>query len=228
MDVAKVSGGHTVKAVLLTTTLSLTGTSQHNYEPTMRVTINLGATYKNRTVDLYAQEVGGKKKLVGAEKVNAKGEYTASFRTPYTTKFTAEFKGDAHYAAKTVTRTDTVVARVTLALKGYYGSKTVDGTVYRLYRYNGQLGFTEDVLPGNKYGECGWIETQEYYDGAWHGNENTSCTDLSPSSQLISWLSMSKANRGYEYRVRAHFDRAASDSSDLNSESGWQYIMVES
>lgn len=228
MGIARASASHAVRSIRMTPSLSLTSPARYDYFPTMRVTIHLGPTYRNRTVYLYAREAGRNNRLLGKEMVNARGLYTASFRTPYTTTFTAVFRGDARYSPKTVTRTVTVVARVTLSLNGYYASRTINGTVYRLYRYNGQLGITEDVLPANKYGECGWIEVQEYYNGAWHANENTSCTDLSASSQLIGWLSMTHADRGYEYRLRAHFDRSKTDNSDANSQSGWQYVMVES
>jgi phosphohistidine phosphatase SixA len=220
------SAAHTLKATLLTPSLTLTSPATYNYHPTMHVTVNLGKTYTNRTVYVYAQPVGLPKKLIEKGNVNSNGQLTAFYHTPYTTKFTVVYKGDARDYPKTVTGTYTVLAAVQLKLSGFYKSEIIDGTMFRLYHRLGQLVVTETVLP-KKYGACGFFEVQEHYDGAWHANMDTSCTDLSADSQVYGYLNMTGATQAYEYRIRAHFLRSSTDNSDASNTSGWQYVLIE-
>jgi hypothetical protein len=218
---------HKVVTTKIKAPLTVTGPTSYTYEPKIWVTAHLGSTYSNRTVAVYAQTAGSKtRKLIKRGRVNSNGNLIIADTTPYTTKFTAVFSGDAHYAGRSVTHTVTVMARVWLSMTGYYGSKKVSGTTYRLYHHNGQLVVTVRVGP-NKYGQCAWVQAQEYYKGAWRTNENTSCKSLSASSQLYGYLTVSNADHGYEYRVRAHFLPSGSNPSDAGNASGWQYVMIE-
>lgn len=68
---------------------------------------------------------------------------------------------------------------------------------------------------------------QEYYGGAWHANETTGCSALNGSSQLYGYLTVTNGDPGYQYRVRTDYLRSVTDVSNLSSDSGWQYVLVE-
>jgi hypothetical protein len=136
------------------------------------------------------------------------------------------FSGDARYAAKTVTRDVGVRASTTMNMGGYYSSRKVGGTTYRLYHRSSYLYVTATTGP-DKSGQCVKIEVQEYYGGAWHANETTGCSALNGSSQLSGYLTVTNGDLGYRYRVRADYIRSATDVSNQSSDSGWQYVLVE-
>lgn len=211
-----------------TPTLTMSGPTQYTYEPKIWVTAHLGSTYTNHTVAIYAQTAGsGTKRLLKKGTVNSNGNLIIALTTPSTTTFTAVFTGDARYSARTVTDKVTVQGRIALSINGYYSSKSISGTTYRLYHHTGQLDVDATVGP-NKYGECVWFEVQEYYNGAWHGNKNTSCASLSPASKLSGYLSFTSADLGPYYRIRAHYMPSSSDVLNASAITGWQYLIVSS
>jgi hypothetical protein len=198
------------------------------YEPTVRITAHLGPTYKNRSVKVYARWLGSKAStLIKTGRVNSSGDLTVSYRAPHSTTFSVVFSGDARYAAKTVTRTISVRADVSESISGYYGSKNVGGTLYRLYHDTGLLDAAASVAP-DKHGECVRFEVQEYYEGAWNPNVTTGCVSLSASSRAAADFGLTHADLGFPYRIRADYVRSASDVSNESGDSGWLYLMVES
>ncbi|HEX6449414.1 MAG TPA: hypothetical protein VF060_08130 [Trebonia sp.] len=226
--VAAVTATEKLTVTKNTPTLAMSGPTEYIYEPKIWVTAHLGSTYTNRTVAIYAQTAGsGTKRLLMKGTVNSNGNLIIALTTPSTTTFTAVFTGDARYAARTVTHTVTVQGSVALSINGYYSSKAISGTTYRLYHHTGQLDVDATVGP-NKYGECVWLEVQEYYNGAWHGNKNTSCASLSPASKLSGYLSFTNADLGPYYRIRAHYLPSSSDVLNAGAITGWQYLIVNS
>jgi hypothetical protein len=216
-----------LNVVKMTPTMSVSGPTQYTYEPKISVTVHLGSTYTNRTVAIYAQTVGsGSKRLLRQAKVNASGNLAVTDTTPYSTKFTAVFGGDARYAAQTLTHTVAVAGRATFYMNGWYTYQKVSGTTYRLYHHAGHLDVDVNVGP-NKYGECVWFEVQEYYNGAWHPNMKTSCASLSASSDLSGYLAFTNADLGYDYRIRAHYLPPSTDVRNAADVTGWQYAIVK-
>jgi hypothetical protein len=71
------------------------------------------------------------------------------------------------------------------------------------------------------------LPSREYYRGAWHPSAITGCGILSSSSQVTRYLAVKSANLGYHYRVRADYVRSSKDISNLNTDSGWHYFIVE-
>jgi hypothetical protein len=198
------------------------------YEPTVRITAHLGATYRNRSVRVYARWFGSKAStLIKTGKVDSRGALTVSYRAPHSTTFRVVFSGDAHYAAKTVTRAVYVRAKVSESISGYYGSKSVHGTLYRLYHSSDLLYSAASVAP-DKHGQCVKFEVQEYYESAWHSNVTTVCVSLSASSHATADFDLAHADHGYPYRVRADYLRSTRDTSNESADSGWLYLMVES
>jgi hypothetical protein len=222
---AAVTGSGAVTVTRISTALTLsTGGTDFNYEPTIHVSAHLGTTYTNRVVEIYAQQLGSSKKvLIAKGKVNSKGDLTASYRTPYSTKFTAVFAGDARYASASVVATVGVRAAVSTSISGYYASAKVDGTTYRLYYQGHNVDLAASVAPG-KAGECVKVEIQEYYDGTWNANAESGCVKLNSSSKVDAAVSTSNANINYPYRLRIDY---AGDTRNVANDGAWQYTLVE-
>jgi hypothetical protein len=226
--IAAATASHAVTVSPLAASLSITtGAMAFNYGTTIHVVAHLGATYTNRTVSIYEQWDGYRSKtLLKTGRVSSSGELTVSYIASHSTTFSAVFTGDAHYAAKTIGHDVGIWARTTLSMAGYYGSKNIGGTTYRVYHQSNYLYVTVAVGP-NKPGECARIEVQEHYSNAWRANELTACAALDGSSRLYGYLTVNNGDPGYEYRVRADYVRSSSDPSNLSSDSGWQYVMPE-
>jgi YVTN family beta-propeller protein len=220
-----VTGGSTVTVTRISTGLTLsTGGADFNYEPTIHVTAHLGTTYTNRVVAIYAQWLGSSKGILIAKgKVNSKGDLTASFRTPYSTKFTAVFSGDAHYAPASAAVTAGVRASVGTSISGYYATEKVNGTIYRLYHRGDDVDLGTSVAP-NKHGECIKVEIQEYYNGIWNANDESGCVKLSNSSTVTAGVATSGADLNYPYRLRIDY---GGDTRNVADDGAWQYTLVE-
>jgi hypothetical protein len=216
---------HKMVTTKLTPALTVTGPTSYSYGSTMSVTVHLGQTYSNRTVSVYAQPAASKtKKLLKTGTVSSNGTLTVSYRTPYSTIFTAAFSGDAEYRSLAVTHEVSESAYVGISISGFYTSK--NGVGY-YHKSTSQLGVSAAVSP-NKSGECVQFEVQEYYNGAWHANTNTGCHALNSASRLTGYLLVNGAYLGDEYRIRADYIHSSRDTNNLNVDSGWRYLYVES
>jgi len=225
---ATATSSRSVDVTLPPVALSLTvGPSTVNYESTIHLAAYLGATHQNRTISIYAQTLGSTSRtLLRTGTVNSHGELTATYKAAHSTTFSVVFAGDAEYAARTVTSTVYVRAAVSESISGYYGSRLVHGVTYRLYHRKGKLRVAATVSP-NKRGECVAFQVQEYYQGAWRNNVVTACVVLNSASKGGGYFTLTQADIGYHYRVRAGYFRSSTDTSNLDNVSAWQYLIVE-
>lgn len=225
---APASATHRVSVVRAPTSLALaTGSANVSFNATIHVTARLGTTFKNRTVAIYAQTFGSKaKKLLKTGTVNSSGVLTVSYKAPHSTTFSAVFTGDPEFAPKTVTHAVVVRARVSESVAGFYSTRQVGGVLYRLFHSSAVLGDTGTVAPA-KPGECVQFEVQEHFQGAWQPSVKTGCVGLSKSSQARQNFRLNLADIGFPYRIRVDYIRKASDTTNVNADSGWFYFMVE-
>jgi hypothetical protein len=204
-----------------------TGAGTYNYDPTVHVTVQLGTTKTNRTVAIYARQLGSKsQRLLKKGRVNSRGELTVSYKAPHSVTFSAVFAGDARYAATTASRTVQVRAAVGESVRGYYGSQRSGSQTYKLFHRSGKLDLTVTVSP-NKRGQCVKVQLEEYYQGTWYSAEGA-CGYLTKASKASGALKLSSASVGSPYRIRALYVRSASDVSNLSNDGAWVYFMVES
>lgn len=218
---------HVVSVVRIPATLTVTANGVNfGYQSTVRVRAHLGVTYRNRTVSIYARRLGTTgAALLKSGRVDSRGDLTVSYRAAHSTTFIVKFSGDARYAPRTVTRSVYVRARVTEAVRGNYSSRVIGGVTYKLFHSTGTLADAGTVAP-DKHGECVQFETQEFFQGAWHPNETTTCATLDKASQGFLTASLLQADIGYPYRIRVDYIRNPRDISNQNADSGWQYFMV--
>jgi hypothetical protein len=210
------------------TSLTLTtGSTTVTYEPTIQVVAQLGPTFKNRKVSIYAQPIGSKgKKLLKSGTVNSSGELSATYKAARSTTFSAVFSGDPEDTPKTVSRSVFVRARVSDSISGYYASKHIGGLLYRLFHSTAVLHAAGSVAP-NKHGECLQFEVQEFFQGSWKANVKSPCISLSTSSQAFQAFGLNQADIGFHYRIRANYIRSSSDKANLSAPGAWRYLIVE-
>jgi hypothetical protein len=215
-----------VSVVKPTPTLSISVTpTSATYRPVVHLTVHLGPTDGDRTVSVYAKPAGSTRPaLLKTGTVNSAGILKLTFPGTHTTTFSAVFAGDATYGAKTVTATAKVAARVTMKTAGYYASERIGSVTYRLYHRAKRLLAAVAVAP-NKHGECVEFDVQEFYKGKWYDNP-TACGTLGKNSTLGGYFTLSQADLGYHYRIRAEYLRGK-DTTNLGADSSWQYFIVE-
>lgn len=225
-SLAPASAGTNVIVPELVPSLSISVTPKTAaYRPTLHITVHLGATKTNRTVYIYAQPAGSTRQvLLKTATVGSTGTVTLTYRAMYSTTFRAEFSGDSVYKNKTVTAIAGVAAAVTLKTGGYYASKTISSVTYRLYHRAKKLLAAVLVAP-NKHGECVKFDLQELYKGKWY-DSLTGCGTLAAHSTVGAIYTLSRADLGYHYRLRAEYQRGK-DTSNLSADSGWQYFIVQ-
>jgi len=204
--------------------MSITPTSA-TYRPVVHITVHLGTANGDKTVSVYAKPAGSTRQaLLKTGTVSSTGTMTLTFPATYSTTFSAVFAGDATYTAKTVTAAVSVGASVTMKIGGYYASKSISSVTYRLYHRAKKLAAAVLVAP-NKHGECVKFDLQELYQGKWY-DSLTACGTLGTNSTVGAIYTLSKADLGYHYRLRAEYQRGA-DTSNLSADSAWQYFVVE-
>ena len=216
----------TVKVMRDIPALSLTpGDSAVSYKTVVHVTATLGATYVSRSLTIYAKVSGsGKDEVIASGKVNAKGQLTVAYTALSSTTFLVAYAGDADDVPVQASGVLSVRAQVHEALSGQYGTRHSGGTTYLLYHRAAKIAVAAVVTPGHP-GGCVEVETQEFRKGAWLASTRTGCATLSKGSEATVHLTVSKADLGEPYRVRA--DYLSDSPENASSASAWQYVMIE-
>ncbi|SDO08160.1 hypothetical protein SAMN04487981_108168 [Streptomyces sp. cf386] len=223
-DHAPATASHAVTVTKTATTLTLNNNLKvYGYNSTVTFTAHLGTTYKNRTVEIWADPYGSDKPnaLVKKGTVDAGGNLTASVRLTRDTKISAKFTGDTRYAAKTTTNTVYTKVAVSTSLSGSYKTATAWNAKYYYFRQTKDpiLNTTMTMYPGRKY----QFQIQQYYSGAWHttaseyfaldryGKDSVQLDDTPPT--------------GVRFRIRSSYiDTTSGDNVNATTYGGWKYF----
>jgi hypothetical protein len=189
------------------------------------LTNTIGSDNK-QPVAVYAEPIGSKvKKKIASGEIPVNGSISGTAHFAQSVTLIAVYAGDPANAPVTLTKSVSVGARVTAAIRGYYATKKSGSTTYRLYHHTARLDLSATVAPVKK-GECVEFQEQEYVSKAWRTRVTTGCVKLNSKSQGSTYLPVSKYNRGVPYRVRADYIRG-NDLTNLAADSGFAYFMVE-
>jgi hypothetical protein len=218
----------TVTVTKSPTTLTLTNNGKvYSYDTPVKFTAHLGTTYKNRTVEIYADPYGSDKpnKLVKSGTVDSSGNLSATVYLTRDTKLTAKFSGDTRYATATATSTVGARVKVTTALSGYYTTKTAWNQTYRYFHKSKDPVFdtTMTPYPGRKYK----VEVQGYYDGAWRATHSEYLelgTDGKDTLELTG-----TPPTGVRFRIRSSYiDTTSGDNVNSTTYGTWKYFTFTS
>ncbi|RPF35194.1 Ig-like domain repeat protein [Streptomyces sp. TLI_185] len=218
----------TVNVTKTTTALTLDNNGKvYAYNTQVKFTAHLGATYRNRTVEIYADPYGGDKpnKLIKSGTVDASGNLSASVYLTRDTRLTAKFTGDTRYAPATVTSTVGARVRVSTALSGYYTTRTAWNQTYRYFHKSKDPVFdtTMTPYPNRKYR----VEVQGYYDGAWRGTHSEYLVLGSGGRDTLELTGTPPT--GVRFRIRSSYiDTTSGDNVNSTTYGTWKYFIFTS
>jgi hypothetical protein len=205
------------------TTLTLTDNGKvYDYGRDVTFTAHLGTTYKNRTVEIWADPYGSDKPstLVKKGTVDSAGDLSATVHLTRDTKVSAKFTGDTRYAAKTVTNSVYTRVKISTSLSGYYKSATAWNQKYFYFRQSKDPvhNTTMSMYPGRKY----QFQVQRYADGAWR---TTTSEYFALDSGKDSVTLTGTPPIGPRFRVRASYvDPTSGDNVNTTTYGAWKYL----
>jgi YVTN family beta-propeller protein len=137
------------------------------YNQAVTFTGYLGSTYKNRTVEIWADPAGNDqaRRLLKRATVNSAGKITASIKLTRDTTMTAVFTGDARTAPRTATATVGTKVSLSLSLANYYKTAKINGTTYRYFRTKKNAYFNKSMTSAST--RKVFVQLQRYSGGKW-------------------------------------------------------------
>jgi hypothetical protein len=178
----------------------------YGYGSTATFTAHLGTTYKNRTVEIWADPYGGDlgRRLLKRAVVNGKGNIAVSLKLYRNTAVTAAFTGDARTAPRTAGATVYTKVPVSLKLSKHY--RTSGG--YKLFHKKTAAQFT--VRMPAYTGRKAFLQVQVYYQGRWQ----TLAYQYFPTKAGTAVVLFGGGGLvGYKLRVRAAYRKGGSGDS---------------
>lgn len=213
----------TVDVSRATPTLTLNNNGKaYDYAQSVTFTAHLGTTYKNRTVEIWANPYGADKPntRVKSGTVNASGNLSVTLTLTRKTELTAKFAGDARYAPKTTTGTVGTGVKVSTALGGAY--KTLYAWNHTYYYFHQSkdpvVTTTMTSYPGRKQ----LLQIQAYSGGIWQTTVKKYFTLGSAGKSVVTLTGTPPT--GQRFRVRDSYVSGSGDSVNTTTYGAWKYF----
>ncbi|MEV6115141.1 Ig-like domain repeat protein [Streptomyces sp. NPDC052109] len=208
------------------TSLSLNNNGKvYAYGTDVKFTAHLGTTYKNRTVEIWANPYGGDKpnKLVKTGTVDSHGNISATVAMTRDTDVTAVFKGDARYNPKTVKSTGYAQVKNSTVVSKNYKTAKIGTTTYYWFHKNTDplLTTTMSYYPGRKQR----VDLQIYSAGKWYTAEG-SPQYFKLASNGKSAVSLGAPGKsGIKVRMRSSYvNNSSGDNVNTTTYGSWKYL----
>ncbi|MFF2200790.1 YncE family protein [Streptomyces sp. NPDC058145] len=208
------------------TSLSLNNNGKvYAYGADVKFTAHLGTTYKNRTVEIWANPYGGDKpnKLLRTGKVDSHGNISATVDMTRDTDVTAVFKGDARYKPKTVKSTGYAKVKNATVVSKHYKKAKIGSTTYYWFHKNSApvITTTMSYYPGRKER----VDLQVYYQGEWYSTEGSSQYFKLASNGKCAVNLGAPGQSGLKARVRSSYLNGSSgDTVNTTTYGSWKYL----
>lgn len=195
----------------------------YNYGTDVSFTAHLGATYKNRTVEIWANPFGSDKpnKLLKTGKVNSSGNISATVRMTRDTDVTAVFKGDARTAPKTVKSTAYARVKISTAVSKHYKTGKIGSTSYYWFHKSTDpvLTTTMTYYKGRKQR----FDLQVYSGGKWY-SADSEYFPLGTDGKCAVRLE-APGQSGIKARMRSTYVNGSSgDTVNSTTYGPWKYL----
>ncbi|MEU1512565.1 Ig-like domain repeat protein [Streptomyces sp. NPDC005811] len=195
----------------------------YNYGADVKFTAHLGSTYKNRTVEIWADPFGSDKpkKLIKKGKVNSSGNIAAWVDMTRDTTVTAVFTGDSRYNPKTVKATAYARVKVSTAVSKHYRTAKIGSTSYYWFHKNTDplLTTTMTYYPGRQQR----FDLQVYYQGSWYSADSEWFPVGANGKSAVSLGAPGEA--GIRARMRSVYVNGSSgDSVNSTTYGSWKYL----
>ncbi|MGW1464534.1 YncE family protein [Streptomyces sp. NPDC002308] len=219
-----VSASDKVTVPLTNTTLTLNRNGGlYNYGTDVSFTAHLGSTYKNRTVEIWANPFGGDKpnKLLKTGTVNSSGNISVTVDMTRDTEVTAVFKGDTRIAPRTVKSTAYARVNVSTAVSKYYKTAKIGSTAYYWFHKNTAplLTTTMSYYKGRKQR----FDLQVYSGGKWHSADSEYFALGTNGKSAVRLGAPGKS--GIKARMRSVYVNGTSgDTVNSTTYGSWKYL----
>jgi hypothetical protein len=219
------SGTDTVAVSRQTPALTLSKNGKvYAYGTDVTFTAHLGTTYKNRTVEIWADPFGADKprKLVKKGTVNSSGNLSVTLDMTRDTTLTAVFAGDARFAPKTTKSTAYARVSVSAAVSKYYKTGKIGSTKYYYFHKNNTSVYTTTM--SYYAGREQLLQLQVYYQGRWYdaGSDYFALNSHGKSTVGLE----GPGESGVRARVRASYIKGGNDGDSVNTTThgSWKYV----
>ena len=219
---AKASAKVAVSRASTALTLNKNG-KLYDYGTDVSFTAHLGTTYKNRTVEIWADPFGADKpkKLVKTGKVNSGGNISATVDMTRDTTVTAVFAGDARYAPKSVKSTAYARVKISTAVSKHYKKAKIGSTTYYWFHKN-----TDPVLTTTMTyykGRQQRFDLQVYYQGTWYSSDSEYFALATNGKSAVSLGAPGES--GIRARMRSTYVNGSSgDNVNSTTYGAWKYL----
>ncbi|MFC9912939.1 Ig-like domain repeat protein [Streptomyces sp. NPDC127197] len=218
------SASDTVEVSRASTSLSLNNNGKlYSYGADVKFTAHLGTTYKNRSVEIWANPFGGDKpnKLIKTGTVNSDGNISAWVDMTRDTTVTAVFKGDARYKPKTVNVTAYAKVKVSTAVSRHYKTGKIGSTTYYWFHKSTDplLTTTMTYYPGRQQR----FDLQVYYQGSWYSADSQYFPIGTNGKSAVTLEAPGES--GIRARMRSVYVNGSSgDTVNSTTYGSWKYL----
>ncbi|MDT7846935.1 WD40 repeat domain-containing protein [Streptomyces justiciae] len=217
----------TVDVSRATPTLTLNNNGKvYSYGQDVKFTAHLGTTYKNRTVEIWANPYGADKPntLVKKGTVNSDGNLSVVVDLKRKTELTAKFAGDSRYAPRSVVSKVGAKVSISTSVSGAYKTKYTWNHTYYFFRQSKDpivtatlppYGGRTQLLQVQYWSGTSWVTTyREYFKLDSAGKSAVQLTGTPP--------------KGVRFRVRNSYVSGSGDSVNTTTYGSWKYFTFTS
>ncbi|MFI5976461.1 YncE family protein [Streptomyces sp. NPDC051452] len=197
----------------------------YSYGKDVKFTAHLGKTYKNRTVEIWADPFGSDKpnKQVKSGKVDSHGALSVTLDLKRDTKVTAKFTGDSRY--KSASASSTVGARVSVSTSvgNHYKAKSAWGHTYYFFHKSKNPRITTKMpyYPGRRQK----FEFEVYYQGTWYPGDPAYFELGRDGVSRVEITGDHGQDVGWRFRIRSSYLNGSSgDTVNSTTHGAWKYF----
>ncbi|MFI2201860.1 YncE family protein [Streptomyces sp. NPDC020192] len=208
------------------TTLTLDNNRKvYDYGKAVKFTAHLGTTYKNRTVEIWADPYGPDKpnKLVKSGKVDSHGNLSATLNLWRDATVTAKFAGDARYQPASARVTVGARVSISTSVGNQYKSAYAWGQTYAYFHTNKNPLITTKMpyYPGRAQK----FEFQVYYQGTWYPGDPAYFKLGSDGVSRVQITGDHSKDVGWRFRIRSSYiDGSSGDIVNSTTNGPWKYF----
>ncbi len=199
------------------------------YGKDVKFTAHLGTTYKNRSVEIWADPFGSDKpnKLVKSGKVDSHGNLSVVLDLKRDTKVTAKFSGDARWQPRSVSSTVGAKVSVSMSVSRQYKSKKAWGQTYYYFHKTKNPLFTTKMPYYD--GRAQRFDFQVYYQGRWYSDTSQYFALATSGISKVEFGGNHKEDVGWRFRVRSDYINGSSgDTVNSTTYGAWKYFTFTS
>ncbi|MEU9340434.1 Ig-like domain repeat protein [Streptomyces sp. NPDC048278] len=199
------------------------------YGKDVKFTAHLGTTYKNRTVEIWADPFGSDKpsKLVKSGKVDSHGNLSVVLDLKRDTKVTAKFAGDARWQPRSVSSSVGAKVSISMSVSRQYKSKKAWGQTYFYFHKTKNPLFTTKMPYYG--GRSQRFDFQVYYQGTWYSDTSQYFALATSGVSQVEFTGNHKEDVGWRFRVRSDYINGTSgDTVNSTTYGAWKYFTFTS